>query len=94
MQISSSEFTEWQAYYQLEPFGDIIADLRHGVATSTAANANRNKEARSEPFKPQDFIYWGAERQVQQDEEPVLLADPKAQSDLIRAAIFGKPPVT
>lgn len=91
MQISSAEFTEWQAFYQLEPFGDMIADLRHGVATSVLANVNRNSEAKPEPFRADDFIHWRDTGQ-REEAEPTLLDDPVAQSNLIRAAMFGKAP--
>ena len=57
LSITSAEFTEWQAFYQLEPFGDVVADLRHGVATSVLANVNRNAEARPEAYTAEDFIH-------------------------------------
>lgn len=87
-EISSPEFTEWMAYYQEEPFGEIIADLRHGVATSVLANVNRNAEARREPYRAEDFIGW-REIKAPEDEEPELIDDPVAHSELIRAEIFG-----
>jgi hypothetical protein len=52
--IGSDEITEWMAFYQLEPFGDMRADLRSGVIASTFANANRTKHTR--PFTPEDFM--------------------------------------
>ncbi|XYJ11813.1 phage tail assembly protein T [Telluria sp. B2] len=91
MQISSAEFTEWQAFYQLEPFGDLVADMRHGVATSLHANLNRDPKVRPEPYRPDDFIHW-RESNVPVETEPELLDDPVAQSNLIRAKIFGMPP--
>ena len=50
----SDELTEWMAFYQLEPFGDLRADLRSGVIASTFANANRSKNA--QVFTPEDFM--------------------------------------
>jgi hypothetical protein len=29
--VGSDELTEWMAFYQLEPFGEMRADLRSGV---------------------------------------------------------------
>ncbi len=52
--IGSDELTEWMAFYQLEPFGDLRADLRSGVISSTIANANRAKH--SQAFTPEDFM--------------------------------------
>jgi hypothetical protein len=94
MQISSAEFTEWLAYYELEPFGDQVADMRHGTSAALLANINRNAKERPEPFLAADFINWGERAQGAEDEEaePALLDDPVAQSNLIRAAMFGMPP--
>ena len=92
MEISSAEFNEWMAYYELEPFGDLVADQRHGVAASLLANLNRDVKARPEPYKPEHFIHWRCPDEAEQDEEPLLLEDPVAHSNLIRAAMFGLPP--
>ena len=89
LEISSEEFTEWMAYAALEPFGEHIADLRHGVAVSVLANVNRSAEARPEPYRAEDFIYWRDFVPVE-EAEPVLLDDPVAQSNLMRAALFGQ----
>jgi hypothetical protein len=89
-EISSAEFTEWMAYYKLEPFGDTVADLRHGTACALLANVNRDPKANPDPFNADDFIYWSAS--AQEPEEPLFLTDPVAQSNLIRAAIFGIAP--
>jgi hypothetical protein len=59
------------------------------VATSVLANVNRNHEKRPEPYEAADFIHWRSTGKQVQDDEPVLLDDPVAQSNLIRAAIFG-----
>jgi hypothetical protein len=80
------------AYYELEPFGDQLADLRHGVAAALVANINRNRESTPEPFRAADFIHWGEQANTTEVAEPVLLDDPIAQSNLIRAAIFGIAP--
>lgn len=90
--MDSAEFVEWMAYFRIEPFGDIIADLRHGAATATLANINRDVEKRPEPYTADDFIYWRATKEVAPDPTPVLLADAERQSALIQAAIFGIAP--
>jgi hypothetical protein len=92
MEISSAEFTEWRAFYRLEPFGDLVADQRHGVASALLANINRHPDSRPEPYQAQDFIHWGEETEQVEDAEPTLLDDPVAQSNLIRAAMFGIAP--
>jgi len=90
--MDSAEFTSWMGFYQIEPFGDLVADERHGSATSLLANLNRDPKTRPEPYMPADFIHWRATDQVVDEEEPTLLEDPVAQSNLIRAAMFGLPP--
>jgi hypothetical protein len=52
--VGSDELTEWMAFYQLEPFGEMRADLRSGVVAATFANAHRTKDARA--FTPEDFM--------------------------------------
>ncbi len=78
------------AYYALEPFGEQIADMRHGVATALLANVNRNAENRPEPYKPEDFVYWTKREVV--EVAPVQLPDKVAHSNLLRAALFGMAP--
>ncbi len=51
---NSRQFAEWQAYYQLEPWGEERADLRAGIIASTIANVNRGKGQRA--FTPSDFM--------------------------------------
>ncbi len=80
------------AFYQLEPFGDLVADLRHGVAVSTLANLNRDPKSRPEPYGSDDFIHWRETGERVKDSEPEFIEDPVAQSNLIRAAMFGLPP--
>jgi hypothetical protein len=77
-------------YYELEPFGSHVEDLRMGMIASTIANVNRDVEATPEPFAPMDFVPWGQEREPV-DVDPIDLDDDKQQSDLIRAAMFGLP---
>jgi hypothetical protein len=52
--MTSAELSEWQALYQLEPFGDLRADLRAGIVAATVANVNRAKG--TSPAKPSQFM--------------------------------------
>ncbi len=54
--MTSREFAEWEAYYELEPFGEERADIRSAIVASTVANANRNPKARAKPFEVDDFM--------------------------------------
>jgi hypothetical protein len=85
--MDSAEFTEWQAFYLLEPFGGEVEDRRHGSSMAMRANAQRGKD--SEPFRAEDFMYGS---RMIEEPEPELLEDPVAQSNLIRAKMFGLPP--
>lgn len=93
-EMSSIEFTEWMAYFKLEPFGEEIADLRHGVSAAVLANINRDNKTNPKPYVPQDFIYWAGPKAAQDDtgDAPILLDDPVAHSQLLKAALFGTPP--
>ena len=55
-EIDSHEFGYWLAYYGLEPWGERVADMRHGIAVATLANINRNTDARPDAYMPEDFI--------------------------------------
>jgi len=48
------EFREWQAYYNIEPFGESRADLRSAINACVVANANRGKNTPA--FKVDDFM--------------------------------------
>lgn len=91
-EISSREFTEWLAYYQLEPFGEIVADLRHGVAAALLANVNRDNDKKPEPYKALDFIPWADQPPLTDDAGSTFVEDPVAFSELIRAQVFGLAP--
>lgn len=80
------------AYYELEPFGEMVADRRHGVAAALLANINRSEAHRPTPWGPDDFIDWRETDVRPEDDEPTLLDDPVAQADLFRAAVFGIAP--
>lgn len=53
-EIDSAEFSEWMAYYRLDPQGEDRADLRAGIVAATVANAARGRKSRA--FKPKDFM--------------------------------------
>lgn len=85
-QIDSAELTEWMAFAGIEPFGEVAADQRHGLAVSVLANINRDPKKRPAPYVPRDFIPWAEQAQV--SDGPELLADPEAQSRLIKQKLF------
>jgi hypothetical protein len=52
--MDAREFSEWQAFYMLEPWGSERSDLQAGIVASVIANVNRSKHARS--YTPHDFM--------------------------------------
>lgn len=57
-----------------------------GLMCSTVANHSISPPKK--PHRPSDYMPF----MPQKTAEPVLLSDPKAQSDLIRQALFGISP--
>ena len=51
-EIDSAEFSEWMAYYSLEPFGERLADARCGIVASTIANSMTSGKR----YKPDEFM--------------------------------------
>ena len=50
----SRELSEWAAFWRAEPWGDMRADLRAGIISSTVANVMSGKKGRS--VTPADFM--------------------------------------
>jgi flagellar basal body rod protein FlgC len=67
--MDSAEMTEWVAYAQLDPFGNVRSDLQAGVVASTVANVNRDKKKKKAPYEPHDFVLR-FERQAKQQRTP------------------------
>ena len=65
--ISSREFTRWQAFHEIEPFGEERADLRSGIVASVIANVNRGKHSKT--YKPADFMPQFDGPRIQSGEE-------------------------
>ena len=53
-EVDSREFSEWMAYYRIDPWGEERADLRSGTICAVLANIN---SARGKSFKPGDFMF-------------------------------------
>lgn len=82
---------EYMASYELDRRGSHYDDLRAGTIASTIANVNRNTKVRKDPFGPLDFMTWNELSHPEAEEAtPILLSDPRAQSNLIRSMMFPK----
>jgi hypothetical protein len=91
VEIDSEEFTDWIAFFRMEPWGSEIADLRTGSVVSMIANTNRDVKKRPEPFGLLEFLPWADERKAGNDSSAeILLEDPKEQAALIRATLYRR----
>lgn len=72
------------AFDSLEPFGEARADLRAGIIAATMANHSMSPP--KEPRRPIDYMLFAKRPEV----KPILLADKKAQSNLLKQVLFGK----
>lgn len=52
--MSSREFSEWQAFYAIEPFGWLADNWGHAQTASLIANTHLPKNAK--PYKQEDFL--------------------------------------
>jgi hypothetical protein len=77
-EVDSAEFTDWIAYYGIEPFGERFADIRAGTIASVVANANLSKD--SKPFSPLDFVPWAKEPEPE---------GPPPSPEAVAASVFG-----
>lgn len=81
--MSSLEFTEWQAYYRLEPFGIEREEAATLVQSALLANIHMNEEESKKgrrfapsDFKPEFVIENGEDEELDlDDEEMQALAD-------------------
>jgi hypothetical protein len=70
-QITWSQFKDWIAYSEIDPFFEERADFRDAQICATIANVNRRRG--SQPYKPSDFMPK-FERTVQTWQEQKALA--------------------
>lgn len=54
--MSWRQYSAWQAYANVEPFGEERADLRAGIVASLIANVNRDTTQKPTPFSAVDFM--------------------------------------
>lgn len=60
--MTREDFRGWVAYYNLEPWGELRADLRAGIVAAAVRNGLRGKGTRS--FKATDFMPQFGPREV------------------------------
>lgn len=52
--ITAKQFRVWEAYFALEPFGEIRSDYRAAAICQMLANVNRSEKTK--PYKLEDFL--------------------------------------
>ena len=69
-EMPSRTFTEWMAYYTLEPFGDELIDLHFAKLNGTLIDQWKKKG--SEPTDPKTFRLW---KQIKKPFDPQKFYD-------------------
>jgi len=63
--ISSREFTQWQAYFQIEPYGHVADDIRMARLMAIVAGIAGNSKAKPKDFLITDMTEGNASEQAQ-----------------------------
>lgn len=86
--MSSREFSEWMAFYEIEPFGDERADLRQAMTTSAVHNSIQAQAKHPKWTKPEDFMLFKEPAQPKTElTEPVA---PEVLKGKLRAFAGGR----
>lgn len=70
--LSAREFVEWNAYFQIEPFGTHRDNIHAGIIASAIYNVNRGKH--SPAINPGDFIIRDVESRRRMESDKTLKA--------------------
>lgn len=68
----------------------MIADQRHGIATSVLANVNRDAKKKPDAYTANDFIYWHESHREPEKFDPELQSE-RIKQMLIVASNASKP---
>lgn len=71
-EMRAIQMYEWEQYYQLEPFGSEIDELRSAGISSVIANVNRSSNTTA--YKPSDFFVTISRNEQPQSAEQMLAA--------------------
>lgn len=82
--MGAAEFAAWWAFYQVEPFGELRADMRAAMGATLTANAHRNVKKKRKPFELSDFLFafWGEGRGARDDAAAMMAKFRALTSDL------------
>lgn len=88
--LDSRELTEWQLFFNLEPFGDLRADMRAGQVAAVMANIHRKPG--SPAILPTDLMPLlndALNPPPEPDPRPLTEDDAEARSQALKFALFG-----
>jgi hypothetical protein len=54
--LTASQINGWLDYNDIEPFGELRSELRHGQAMALTANINRDEKKKGKPYNATDFM--------------------------------------
>ena len=66
---------EWVEYHEIEPWGELMADARHGDMCALTANCHRDADKKPEPFKRSDFSLLQTVENVTEDVDKIMSAE-------------------
>ena len=74
---------EWMAYSQIEPFGEMRAELRNGELCALLANLKRDTKRKATPFRASDFMHYldeprPAKKQSIEEQKQLMISIAKA----------------
>ena len=69
-EIDSAEFSEWLAFYSIDPFGEERADLRAGINSAVIANIHRGAGVKA--FSATDFMPQFDRKETTQTPEQMM----------------------
>jgi hypothetical protein len=68
-EASPAEFGLWAALYQLNPWGEMRADLRVAIGHALFAEANRDRNKRPAPYGARDFMPYAQPTDEERERE-------------------------
>lgn len=91
--MTAVEFIEWKLFYNIEPFGELRADLRSAHEMQQQGNIHRNTKKRKAPYLLKDYMMeFGEVKGNILKEESVEARQEKLDNDISRVlGAFKKP---
>lgn len=89
--LSYREFMEWCLYFEIEPWGEIRADMRSGIVAASIHNVYAEWVGKDKRFSAAEFMPYLEKPEPVAVVEPQPLTDEEL-ADWADAAIFGIAP--